>query len=206
MHLTGQRMVFVKSNSRYYKPSSLPAAGVGGNCNPGLLRYKKRRTSGAAPQPLTRARSEPPPSPESHTHTLLPSLEVQNLSIDGSLTLDGHLVHSSGDLTSQGTVSGRDFVVTSDRRLKTGVRPIPQDDAGTVIDGLRPTTYSYKTDQRPRVRSGFIAQEVRDVLPSAVVEASDGYLRMNTLEIVPYLVREIQTLKQQIRQLSHGKS
>ena len=37
-------MVFIKSNNFYYKPHSLPAAGVGGSCNAALLRYKKRRT------------------------------------------------------------------------------------------------------------------------------------------------------------------
>ena len=33
-------MVFIKSNNWYYKPGSQPAAGVGGSCNRGLLRYK----------------------------------------------------------------------------------------------------------------------------------------------------------------------
>ena len=34
----------IKNNNRYYKPNSLPAAGVGGSCNRALLNYKKRRT------------------------------------------------------------------------------------------------------------------------------------------------------------------
>ena len=42
--LTPMGMVFIKSNNWYYKPGSLPAAGVGGSCNRGLLNYKRRRT------------------------------------------------------------------------------------------------------------------------------------------------------------------
>lgn len=37
-------MTFIKSNNRYYTPGSLPAAGVGGYCNRGLLNRKRRRT------------------------------------------------------------------------------------------------------------------------------------------------------------------
>jgi len=37
------RGVLYFNNNKYYKPHSEPASGVGGSCNRGLLRYKKRR-------------------------------------------------------------------------------------------------------------------------------------------------------------------
>ncbi len=42
--LPNMRMQFIKNNNWYYKPHSQPASGVGGSCNRGLLRYKKKRT------------------------------------------------------------------------------------------------------------------------------------------------------------------
>lgn len=42
---------------------------------------------------------------------------------------------------------------------------------------------------------GLIAQELQDIYPTLVQEGQDGYLSINYIELVPILIRSIQTLK-----------
>lgn len=45
---------------------------------------------------------------------------------------------------------------------------------------------------------GLIAQELKDIYPTLVQEGQDGYLSINYIELVPILIRSIQTLKQEL--------
>ena len=66
------------------------------------------------------------------------------------------------------------LVVTSDRRIKDNIEEINDDIALQQLRQLRPTTYTYK-DSYTRGSDpviGFIAQEVGEVLPSAVTKSS----------------------------------
>lgn len=51
---------------------------------------------------------------------------------------------------------------------------------------------------------GVIAQEVQEVLPSAVVEREDGYLAISYDKLIPLLIESIKTLKQEIDTLKGG--
>jgi len=42
------------------------------------------------------------------------------------------------------------------------------------------------------VASGFIAQEVQEVFPSAVVENDDGFLMMKNKQLIPLLTKALQ--------------
>ncbi len=98
----------------------------------------------------------------------------------------------------------------SDRRMKTNIQPI-----SLTLDKLlqlRPITYLYENDviQNPYIsyRIGFIADEVKTVYPNLVTENSgQPYTNhsgetfqpatVSTTDLIPYLVKSIQELKEQ---------
>lgn len=72
-------------------------------------------------------------------------------------------------LYSYGTYSS-----TSDRRHKTGIRPLPEDLGGTFINRLEPVSYRFNHGDET-LRFGFIAQDLEQALPKklqSVIETS----------------------------------
>jgi hypothetical protein len=86
---------------------------------------------------------------------------------------------------------GGALVHASDRRLKSDIRGIPHGLA--EILGLKPVSYQY-TSQLGVTSLGFIAQDVREVLPELVVERDDGMLSVDYDGVTPVLVRAVQEL------------
>lgn len=83
------------------------------------------------------------------------------------------LVVTNGDIhVANGVVT-----CTSDARLKDDIVDITS--AGDLVKKIDPKYFTYKADLRKRKRSGVIAQEVREVVPEAVTEGSDGYLAVD---------------------------
>ncbi len=80
------------------------------------------------------------------------------------------------------------WTYSSDERLKENVSRIPS--GLDVIGELAPVIFDYINGEKQQ--AGFIAQEVRDVLPDIVTEGPDGMLGMKTNSIIPYLVKAIQ--------------
>jgi F420-dependent methylenetetrahydromethanopterin dehydrogenase len=79
----------------------------------------------------------------------------------------------------------------SDRRLKTNISDIPED-ALRLLMRLRPTQYRWKSTGRPDV--GFIAQELRQILPGLVHEGNDDMktLTVDYPKLVVYLTKALQ--------------
>lgn len=88
---------------------------------------------------------------------------------------------------------------TSDGRLKNNILPLPSGLA--EIMRLQPVTYDFRESlqvtEYPGHATGFIAQQVREVLPELVipVPGEDSLLAINTLAMVPILVKAIQELR-----------
>lgn len=67
-----------------------------------------------------------------------------------------------------------------------------------------------EADKRERValaaqrHYGLIAQELQEIYPTLVQEGQDGYLSINYIELVPLLIRSIQTLKQELDAVKGG--
>lgn len=74
--------------------------------------------------------------------------------------------------------SGGGFYVSSDLRIKKEIADITPDDALSIIDNLKPSTFKYidRVAHGDIVQHGFIAQEVKEVLPSAVSVASNSFV------------------------------
>ena len=83
---------------------------------------------------------------------------------------------------------------SSDQRLKTDVRALPDSLAGVLK--LRPVTFQWDKNHTPGV--GFISQEVEPIFPALVQRGADGYLTLSETGMIPYLVKAIQQLAAQV--------
>jgi hypothetical protein len=79
-------------------------------------------------------------------------------------------------------MAATDFVITSDRRLKAGIRPF-------VFRGrLKPRLFVYRRDGKADF--GFIAQDVQELYPEAVGEM-DGFLQLSYPKLTTILAHQI---------------
>lgn len=58
--------------------------------------------------------------------------------------------------------------------------------------------------ERTTLDVGVIAQEVKEVIPSAVVERDDGYLAVKYDKIIPLLIEAVKALKEEIDNMKRG--
>lgn len=105
----------------------------------------------------------------------------------------------AGGNFSAGIVSATDFNTTSDARAKTNVIDINDLHAHDVIESLHPVTFEWQLSGISAF--GFIAQEVESILPEIIVEREDGYKGVSYSQIIPFLVKEIQTLNKRVQVL-----
>lgn len=133
------------------------------------------------------------------------------ISPGGTLTLQGNLF-------VDGTVSSTGACCTSDERMKQNVTRVDDEDMLRIVQSLNPVTFDWtddfllhdrKAQQRPSDVLGFIAQDVREVLPQAVTVMEEQringrvYHDFHTLDphvMVPVNVGAIKALAKQLRQ------
>lgn len=104
----------------------------------------------------------------------------------------------TGDLTVEGNVFATGFITLSDYRMKENVKAL---DDKYVVDGLKPVTYTLKTDNTETI--GLIAHEVQEHFPSLVYGEKDGQelQSIHYVGLIPILIKEIQDLKREIAAL-----
>lgn len=116
----------------------------------------------------------------------------------GSGAATGAGAENSGG--SGGQASGIFGAIFSDERTKKNIDDYQH--GLCVINKLRPVSYEYKWSEQKHI--GFIAQEIRDVLPEIVVvdeSSSHEYLKININELIPVLVKAVQEQQLQILKL-----
>jgi hypothetical protein len=99
----------------------------------------------------------------------------------GNITVTRYYLSASGTILSSGTswqvamkVNGRVWVTalvwTSDARIKEDIQDINDDSALQMILAIEPKTYKYidKIEKGDKKVYGFIAQQIREVIPEAV--------------------------------------
>lgn len=110
-----------------------------------------------------------------------PNKNLMQLTAGGALTV-------TGDVTAFGTIT-----TLSDARLKNNFRKIHNPlDKVCSLNG-----YTYNTITNKDRDVGLLAQEVRDVLPEAIVE-KNGYLTVAYGNLVALLVESIKELRQKV--------
>jgi hypothetical protein len=110
-------------------------------------------------------------------------------------------VLTSGQGTFSNTCTATDFIIPSDRRLKTNISDI--DKGLEVINKLRPVEFDMIKDNMHK--AGFIAQEVLKVINHAVIEPHDekDMLSLKEAQIIPYLVKAVQELSAEVEKLKN---
>jgi len=113
-----------------------------------------------------------------------------------------------GSLDVKGVVRAKGFLQYSDLRLKTNMEDII--DALNIVMHLQGKRYEWKEnvvqggdDSKAKKVIGFIAQEVRRVLPEVVHEDERGFLSVSYSDLVPLLV---EALKQHIKNYEQDKN
>ena len=107
-----------------------------------------------------------------------------------------------GNIVKTGATLGA-FALLSDERAKNTIENI--EDALSTLRQLRPVTFYYNEEYSSnpeRMHRGFIAQEYKDVLPSATYydDVTDRFC-IDTHELIALLVRSVQELELKIGRL-----
>ena len=126
-----------------------------------------------------------------------------NISItDSGKNQRGRIGHASGG--SSGDVI---FSSNSDYRLKENITPMKDNGVSPKcierLKNLKPCYFSWKTDKEHKLQDGFIAHEVQEVVPNAVLGEKDGE-EMQTLDpakLVPVLTSAIKELTSRLEAL-----
>lgn len=104
--------------------------------------------------------------------------------------------------TFTGTVYAPGFQISSSRTIKHNIMTAYQ--GLEEVMELRPVSFHYKYHD-DGIRLGLIAEEVQEVLPSAVRENEAGIPSIDYNQLVPVLISAIQTLEERIRVLEEGE-
>jgi len=117
---------------------------------------------------------------------------------------------TKGSVTVAST--GTTYNTTSDLRLKTDIKPI--ENATDKLLSMNPVEHKWKADPKDDAVHGFIAQEMKEIIPEAVYGDPDGdeMMSMDYGRITPVIVaalqdalKEIKELKARINELESNK-
>ena len=140
-----------------------------------------------------------------------------NMCVNGKFTSNGicstDTVAINGDvLATDGTFSGNvtarqairaegDVIAfySSDKNLKNNIKEL---DTNNIIDCINSYEFEWNDKAERKGKGlGFLAQEVKEVLPHAVKENSNGYLGVDYIQFIPVLLKEIKDLKARVKEL-----
>lgn len=103
-----------------------------------------------------------------------------------------------GFIATDGT--GTSYSTSSDARLKHDIVDAP--DAADIIDAIKVRRFKWNADDSEQ-RYGFVAQELLEVAPEAVIASEDEKQMMGVdySKLVPMLVKEVQSLRARVAKL-----
>lgn len=108
----------------------------------------------------------------------------------------------TGALTASGDVTGAAFLYSSDKRLKTNIRPL--EPSLEKLERINSYRFAYRNDPSRTEHIGVMAQEVAEVYPEAVRKDDQGMLRVDYPALVPALIKSIQELDARVKELEHA--
>ena len=133
---------------------------------------------------------------------------LSNLTISGNITAGNANIIGTinvAEIAASGNITSPFFYSESDKNLKKNIEPLV--DSLSVIKKLEGVKYEWIHDNQPSI--GFIAQEVEEIIPSAVGLSPAGHKTIQYNIIIAFLVEavkeqqnQIDLLKQQIENLN----
>jgi len=135
-------------------------------------------------------------------------LGINHWGSDPRLTSETQVVFYKTDATGFIDVQCRTLYQYSDMNAKENITPLVDDkspDAGSniaKIGQLKGVNYTWKDDKEKKMQVGFLAQDVENVIPEAVITNDSTKIKsMSYTAIIPYLVEAIKEQQAQIEAL-----
>ena len=115
---------------------------------------------------------------------------------DGGLGLGSGGSFNITAIGNTGVITCISLVQTSSRETKKNIEPM--EDAEKILE-LKPVKFDFKNETFGTDQRGFIAEEVKEVLPNLVIDGETPAL--NYSGMIPYLVAMVQKQEERIRAL-----
>ena len=137
------------------------------------------------------------------------STATKRLYIDSNGKVGIGKIPTTYSLEVIGQVSANGVVLTSDEILKRNITNLSDPRYNYMAKLLKLNGKSYEkqissSDEGGyKQEFGFIAQEMREVLPELVEEGADGLLSINYIGLIPLLVESFKELKQDLAELEN---
>ena len=114
----------------------------------------------------------------------------------------------NGTISSTNVIVSPQFLSSSDQRLKENIKIIS--DVSSCLDILKKLNiynYNFKMDEDKRLRTGFIAQEVKRQIPNAVIQTEfaglSDCMQIDTDVLIAYLVGAVKSLSSKVDSLAN---
>lgn len=118
----------------------------------------------------------------------------------GSLVVAGG-VGVGGSVFIGGTCNADDFLTTSDKRLKSNINRINDEDVSRL---LQLNGYTYHLKNQPDLKYGLMAQEIEHVGFENFVKEVGDHKKVNYQFFIPVLIESIKNLTNRINELELG--
>jgi prepilin-type N-terminal cleavage/methylation domain-containing protein len=113
-------------------------------------------------------------------------------------TMTGDLMMGDGAVAADIVMMGNSQIdFQSDARLKEDIHSLPS--VIKKLRKLRPVSYRWKESHDTAM--GLVAQELAQIYPELVSTGRDNYLRVNYVELTPVLIRGLQEVDKENREL-----
>ena len=113
-------------------------------------------------------------------------------------SLESSIISLNG---SNGVVTCVSVTQTSSRKAKDNIKPLELEEALKILD-IEAVTFDFKNKAQGINHRGFIAEDVKEVIPELVTdETDDTYAALNYVEMIPYLQKVISAQADKISEL-----
>jgi hypothetical protein len=121
-----------------------------------------------------------------------------NINASSNITAGG-CINATGSIRAGGDVIA---YYSSDKRLKDNVKELSNNN---LIHNIKGYEFDWnEKSEREGKNYGFIAQEVKEILPDMVKENSNGYLAIDYIQFIPLLLEEIKDLNKRVQELENN--
>ena len=93
------------------------------------------------------------------------------------------------------------FVNSSSKLVKHNILKM-NNSVSKKLYQLQPVSFIYNDDKTDTVEYGLIAEDVKELFPNAVIEMPDKQLGIDYTKLIPFMIAEIQSLKEILNERS----